>query len=191
MTTHRSARLALALALTLTSARSLAQPPLPPPMPPSQPPATLDTPPKRRHDDGRTDREIGLTALVAGYLMGSLIVLGPPLFTKNGRAPVQNAAEKRLGLIPVAGPMMWWFRARFRLDASGCSGCFVDLDSGFHNILALPYAIVATGAQAIGVGMLTYGILESNNAVASSTAPPVAKLYVAPTPGGLSLQGTF
>jgi len=125
-------------------------------------PATPDTPPKRRHDDGRTERERGLTALVAGYLMGSLIVVGPALFTKDGREPVQNTGEKRLALIPVAGPMVWWFNARARLDAGGRARCIVDFDSGFHDIL---------------------GILTSNEEVASSAAPPVAKLHLSPTPG--------
>jgi hypothetical protein len=190
MTPH----LSFATALLLAHAQS----PLPPPQPPEQepqiiyeaaPPAAAVAPPERRHDDGRRERELGLTALAAGYLMGSFIVIGPALSLKN--EPVQNAGEKRLALIPVAGPMMWWVRARERLDARGCSACIVNLDSGFHNILGLPYAFLATGAQAVGVGLLIYGALESNEAAASSAAPPVAKVYVAPTPGGLSLQGTF
>ena len=199
--------LSFAAALLLAQA----QPPLTPPTPPSEPPqhepqiietappalapAPPAVPPKRPHGDGRTEREVGLTALLAGYLMGSLIVIGPPLFTKNGREPVQNPGEKRLGLIPVAGPMLWWFRARARLDARSWS-----FDGSFHYIPGLPYAAVATGAQAIGAGLLIYGIVTSNavrstviggEEVASSAAPPVAKLYVAPTLGGLSLQGAF
>ena len=143
-----------------------------------------DTPPERRRRDGRTEREIGVTALSAGYLMGSFILIGPALSTKHSE-PVQNPGEKALGLIPVAGPMMWWSSARAR----GRGG--LDFDTAFHYVLGLPYAVAATGAQAIGAGLLTYGILESNEAVTSSAAPPVAKLSIAPTPGGLSLQGTF
>jgi len=79
--------------------------------------------------------------------------------------------------------MVWWFNARARLDAGGRARCIVDFDSGFHDILGLPYAVIATGAQVIGAGFLTYGILTSNEEVASSAAPPVAKLHLSPTPG--------
>jgi hypothetical protein len=185
--------------LSIASALLLAQTQaaLPPSQPPEQEPQIIyvkasPAPPARRDAGERVERETGLTFLAAGYVMGALIVLGPPLFTKNGRDPVRNGAEKRLGLVPLVGPMLWWLRARARLDARGCSGCYVDLDSGFHDVLALPYAVDATGAQAIGAGLLTYGIFRSHAAAAASrAAAPVAEVSVAPTPGGLSLQGTF
>ncbi len=139
MTTHGNARLALTLALTSASAQ--AQAPLPPPSQ-RQPQIIAE----RRHDDGRSERDNGLAALVARYLMGSLIVIGPALDTKNGREPLRHAGEKRLALIPVAGPMVRWFTARARLVRGGGGGFDGLMARGFHYLPGLPYACGACGA---------------------------------------------
>src|SRR4051812_19944051 len=162
-----------------------AQPaPLPPPLPPSQPPQqepeiiyqtapepapppVVEAPPgrKRRYRDGGSEIGVGLGVFMGGYLMGSLIVIAPALFTNKGQDPVHNTGEKRLALIPVAGPMVWWFAARARLD--GRSHDDLGVDSAFHNILGLPYAVVATAAQGIGVGLMIYAGVRANEEVAT------------------------
>ena len=85
------------------------------------------------------DRQIVREGTALHRFSKQIVLEGLPLMpapqAKNGREPVQNAGEKRIGLIPVAGPMVLWFTARARLDAQVCFHCYVN--SGLHDILAL------------------------------------------------------
>ncbi len=208
MLTHASLRHASARALLLlaTLSRSAhADDPVAPSSPQKEPPSV---PSGRRLSSRQVDELLAGTALFgSGYLLGAFVVVVPPLLTFDGTYPVRNAAEKRLALVPLAGPMWWWATANKRVqrnarDEPPCRGAQLlasctDFkgEASSHVGLALPYAILATSFQTFGTALMIHSILRTDTgtpqAPGGPSPAPKPRVFVSPTLGGISMRGTF
>jgi len=161
-------------------------------------------------DSRRKEAVVGGVSLGSGYLLEAMIFLVPAReAAAEAYAPIPDAGEKRLALIPFVGPLVWWFAARPRIDAraelesasGGCDragsgpGCWDNrFDRFFHYALGIPFAVITSGAQIAGAALLVDAALRSdgNESTREPSRPsPKGTLVVAPLGAGISVRGTF
>jgi len=133
---------------------------------------------------------IGAVVFGAGYLMGALIVIVPAIDAQSEHPPkVTHPDEKRLGLVPIAGPLLWWSAADKRLGRSEVP--LVGIDHAFHRLFGLPYALLASGTQVVGLGMALYGLVRWHLETPATRTAWSRRVTISPTAGGLRVDGTF
>jgi hypothetical protein len=149
---------------------------------------------------------IGGAVLVAGYGMGSAPAVLGSLQQGGAFAPVTR--EDARSLIPVAGPMIWWFGANARINAriakdNASTPCHNEdsafdclnldpFDSGMHIAFALPWMLVSSAAQASGLVLAVHGIGRaalSPNGEKKARAP--TSIWLVPGRSSLGVAGTF
>jgi len=145
---------------------------------------------------------IGGGVFVAGYGMGTApAILGSTRDSGGFNRPTNADAQS---LIPVVGPMVWWFQANDRINeriayrkAHPCQSdepfsCmdFSGVDSVGHLMFAFPWMLVSSAAQAGGVGVLLHSVIR---AAAEPDKRPTKErsLWLVPGPSGVGVAGTF